>query len=95
MAAKRNRRPLQPKRIQPTYTPVGADPDEQAEALTELRELAIAAVAAREALCSRVYELAAGHTVSRPDMARATGYSRPWVDQIIARGRDTAAAKQG
>ena len=70
--------------LRPTYTPLGVDPESQAESLCELRELANGGRAYEWRRNDRVVALALSHSLSRTDMARAIGVSRSRVDQLIA-----------
>jgi hypothetical protein len=70
--------------LRPSHTPLGVDQESQAESMRELRALENAGRAARWLRDDRLVALAMSNSLSRPDMARSIGMSRPRVDQLIA-----------
>ena len=68
----------------PSHTPGGVDAQRQAEAMQELRELSNQIARAYSERDQRLLALALSYSLSRRDMAIATGLSKSRVDQIIA-----------
>ena len=68
----------------PTYTPVGEKPAARAALMRELRELSLDVRRAYAARDERLLALATSQSLSRRDMATATGLAKSRVDQIIA-----------
>jgi hypothetical protein len=70
--------------LQPTHTPLGVDPVEQAETLRRLRAFENEGRMARFRRNDLLAAAVLSHTVSRPDMARAIGVSVSRLNQIVA-----------
>lgn len=70
--------------LRPTYVPTGEDPAARATLMRELRELSLDVRRAYAARDERLLALACSQTLSRRDMATATGLAKSRVDQIIA-----------
>jgi hypothetical protein len=69
--------------LEPTSTPAGVDRERQIESMRELRELSNDIAHAYFARDDRMLALALSGSLSRKDMARATGLNKSRVDQII------------
>lgn len=67
----------------PTWTPGGVDYGRQVDMMRELRGLANAVAHSYHARDVRLHALALSGSLSRGDMARATGLNKSRVDQII------------
>jgi hypothetical protein len=87
--------------LRPTHSPLGVDPDLQAESMRRLRELENRRRAAEYERNDLMCALALSNSLSRPDMGHAIGVSRSRVDQLIRQHfemlqarRNAAAADQ-
>lgn len=72
----------------PTWTPAGVDRDRQIEDMYELRRLSNAIAQAYFARDDKMLALSLSNSLSRTDMARATGLNKSRVDQSIREQAD-------
>jgi hypothetical protein len=69
--------------LEPTWTPPGVDRERQIESMRELRRLSNAVAEAYLARDDKMLAQALSHSLSRRDIARATGLNKSRVDQVI------------
>jgi len=69
--------------LEPARTPPGIERERQTEAMRQLCGLANSIASAYLARDDRIFALVLGGSLSRADIARATGLNKTRVDQII------------
>lgn len=67
----------------PTWTTRSHDYDRQVESMREIRDLSNGIASAHRERDQRLAALALSNSLSRTDMARAAGLSKPRIDQIL------------
>jgi hypothetical protein len=77
-------KPLLPQEdLRPSHTPLGVDPESQAESMRRLRDLENRGRQTEYDRNDLLCALALSNSLSRPDMARSIGVSRSRIDQLI------------
>jgi hypothetical protein len=75
--------PLDKRDLLPTWTTRSHDFDRQVESMREVRELSNNIAGAHRERDELLAALALSQSLSRADMARAAGLSKPRIDQIL------------